>query len=1411
MGCCSLRTNRSCLEERSTKKQKPFRSDIYVNPTQILNIKDISIEEDKQDSDKEIEAQQKKNLEINFGEKHIEDKFSPMEAETINKNTEAYASEDYKSQVSFKDFVTKSKSSASDKKYTYSNSRSLKTFENNIFENKQNGGVRSSEANIDNENNFENNFLNSEGNFLMKIRVLSLKALNDQVFTSLNIDLQNEAFFNTNYFFVISVNFNNYVYYLFSDNLPNAHETSLHLSSLSSTPNIGFVNKNTSSPIIATRNSLPENRECATSQYNNKDVNLNMYNNSNIYNEKQALEKRNEFQSKHNGPFKKENTKSKTEINNIKEEFDDASDTSRSNSKHNTKFSFSPNKNHKSSLYMNSSITNNSNKFSIFTFENDNISSLNFSINGKEFINHYLSFHIFMSNRKIPENSFLVGESFLPVEFFKTNIDFNDITFEIPITNKVDHATIAYLSFNCSTKETFAKRSKAHMRNNSCISFSGNSSHSNNKAIDYLKLSVKYFCKYQILKLNQYDNNILRKLGLLNVINSLEISNIKIKFVDVLKKYAIENKKTEALVELNDILRENPFNPGLEISDLSIENGKNASRLVDIEKNIKKIIAKLDFVTISFTKYFAFLSMLNESLVDLNDRSSLIINSNFIYERIIYNPFTKCEEKMLKEKKFENMVIADVLFSLLLNLKKVSSNSNNPVVKFDAFYNDCIFIFRDLGNFFLSAKSNLLYFIKENSYHRTSSHNKIDSKEPQRNSLIKKVFISSSSLSSFMNINNNPINNQNNNEVQTVNINWNKTQKRNSKSFEGGLEESGIEEFMNSNFFSNFNNFNLNFDENIYFVFDKKEDCFYYLNYNVTLKYIQILINMIDFHIKALKDNPDNKGILIKVDSLIENLKNNMELYIIKKLDEISLKDINLATAILNLIFSFAKLAQNFSTLRGFSRVEFYLNFLVDEYSFISNWLTAAFKKFYCANKFYKIFIEMTELILGNSPLLFCHYMLQIINLRQIFMKFLLDAKNFDSKKFPFWITYMKFLFHLINNCKSDQCKMSDFYYINHEDFCNHYCDIFAIFINYTYFKPYSSYYIYFDEKKLRIMANFYSSSNNKSSLANINRNSSMKYNQRALDDTSSIYMKTESDNPNNKFKVNINLNNKENDLESNVYLNTDVDNCYPMKIKRNNNNERIETESTKNATGPSSFNKFGLSKNGLNLNQSVPTQIISTKPSQISSNNFENLITERETTNLGKSSHILTLNSATLSNLKKFMSTNQSVLLVMKFIDIFAEIVMRKYIFNIFKNKHKYILDKIIEYLFYLTFYNFEFNPNKHEFNDLKLLYFNLFGKILKIFYTLSENYKLDLDSLMRMSLKNIFKKNSRNSLSQTLDYTDLRSESDKNFDFDTLPKNNFADKLFENILYFRNEKSQKNDKNFIIIEKLLNRLKKL
>lgn len=1147
MGCCTLRPHRPVGEgvnnDRLLKRHSSqFHNDVYKDPLFYLD-----------------EAESNTN-EKNY-EKNIES-LSPLKP-----NLETYNSLESRGRMSNKDILKKKNSEGKSCSYTPNRSSTFRDSQN-----QRNSRSISQFDNFDNKNELEE--INRK--ISLQINFSNLKILNEQIFYSVNLDLLNEIFFNNNYKFSIVLNFNNNIFY--SDLIPFKNPSN---SQKSDNENLNLKNRKSF-------NFLPnKTEEILNSDTNNENIffeeKKNKANN-NILTKENIEQRQKNFSGKKrdNSEIRKSISILKTENLNLNESSNDL----------NLSSSFTlPSKSQKNLIENPSKQSNSAQKYSYFTLENN--FPIFFNVDEREIKNHFFSINIFLSNKLIPSYRTLIAESYIPLTFFNLPIDENSNKFEIPLIHKLDNVAIAYINFSLEKND---KEKEGKFLNN----LNSNKKNLLNP-INHLKSSLENYAKYQILKLNQYNPAILKKLGFLNQINSLEFANIKIKLLDMIKKYAIDNAKNEALLELSELLKENNLNHSIDNVNLSSDNtNANNKSNTDIkkqeeDKRIKRIVLKLDFSNISFVKYFNFLSIITESLIDQGERANLIVNSNFIYERIIFNPFTRSDEKLLKEKKFENMVIADLFFSLILSIKKLHGNPLINPIRLDCFYNDCVFIFRDLGSFFLSAKTNILYLVNE----------------IKRTEKIKKNFI-----------NNNMNNKSSSNKI---------------------LDEKKFE------------------DLNIYNQ-ERKEECFFNLLYNVIMKYISIVNNMIESYIKALKDYPDNQSIQAKAESVLVDLKNNIENFVIKKLDEISLSDLNMGTAILNLIFSIAKFGQIFSNTRKISRIDCYISYITNDSGHILEWLSKAFEKFYFSNKFFKIFVELTELISSNSILLYNTNLIQAINLKKIYSKFIIDAKNLDSKKFTFWFVYLKFLNNVIQNNKTDTFLMTDFYYINIEDFVKHINDLFFFIFNYPYFKIISYSYLTYGKEKNTI------------------------------------------------------------------------------------------------------FTIDKLVKNQDELGFSL-------------SNTLEN-------------------HKSNKSFYKKFLSTYQSVLILSKVIDIMFEIFSRKSFFNKMKELSRNIYEKCLDYLYFLTFYEYDVNHSKEKANEIKEIFANIHVKIIKILYSLSENLKIDILVTMKRSLKKILKISSTN-----------KNSPMTNTELDQMTKIILIEKLNEKMNLYRNFK---NEKSFNYLEKMLIKLRK-
>lgn len=122
-----------------------------------------------------------------------------------------------------------------------------------------------------------------------------------------------------------------------------------------------------------------------------------------------------------------------------------------------------------------------------------------------------------------------------------------------------------------------------------------------------------------------------------------------------------------------------------------------------------------------------------------------------------------------------------------------------------------------------------------------------------------------------------------------------------------------------------------------------------------------------------------------------------------------------------------------------------------------------------------------------------------------------------------------------------------------------------------------------------------------------------------------------------------------------------------------------------------------------------------------------------------GSTYTLSTMANNTIALGKKYLVSYQSLLVFSSFLEIFYEIVCRKYIFIILKQFHKHTLAKIIDQIFFVIFYYIETLEEKHK-NDINNKLFNLYGTILKILFKFQTKYKFVIDNIMKESLANIF-----------------------------------------------------------------------
>jgi hypothetical protein len=107
----------------------------------------------------------------------------------------------------------------------------------------------------------------------------------------------------------------------------------------------------------------------------------------------------------------------------------------------------------------------------------------------------------------------------------------------------------------------------------------------------------------------------------------------------------------------------------------------------------------------------------------------------------------------------------------------------------------------------------------------------------------------------------------------------------------------------------------------------------------------------------------------------------------------------------------------------------------------------------------------------------------------------------------------------------------------------------------------------------------------------------------------------------------------------------------------------------------------------------------------------------------------------------KKFLGTFQSLLILSAFLDCFYEIIIRTYLLNIIIQKYKKLFMAIFEKIVFVVFFNVEIYDDKHR-NDIRLKLFNIYTRILRILYKMQVKYNFNLQSFVKESFKNIFKK---------------------------------------------------------------------
>ncbi len=116
--------------------------------------------------------------------------------------------------------------------------------------------------------------------------------------------------------------------------------------------------------------------------------------------------------------------------------------------------------------------------------------------------------------------------------------------------------------------------------------------------------------------------------------------------------------------------------------------------------------------------------------------------------------------------------------------------------------------------------------------------------------------------------------------------------------------------------------------------------------------------------------------------------------------------------------------------------------------------------------------------------------------------------------------------------------------------------------------------------------------------------------------------------------------------------------------------------------------------------------------------------------------------NLATMS--KKFLGTFQSLLIFSALLDIFYEIIVRKYLLNIIIQKYKKTFMALFDKIIFVVMYNVEIFDDKFR-NDIKMKMFNIYTRIMRILYKMEFKYNFSTQSFLKESIKNILKKENK------------------------------------------------------------------
>ncbi len=110
----------------------------------------------------------------------------------------------------------------------------------------------------------------------------------------------------------------------------------------------------------------------------------------------------------------------------------------------------------------------------------------------------------------------------------------------------------------------------------------------------------------------------------------------------------------------------------------------------------------------------------------------------------------------------------------------------------------------------------------------------------------------------------------------------------------------------------------------------------------------------------------------------------------------------------------------------------------------------------------------------------------------------------------------------------------------------------------------------------------------------------------------------------------------------------------------------------------------------------------------------------------------------------KKFLGSFQSLNIFACFMDIFYEIVIRRYLLNLIVKKYKKIFMGIFDKMVFVVFYQVDIFDEKYK-NEIRIKFFLMYSKIMGILYKMHIKYNFNLQSFLSESFKNIFKKENK------------------------------------------------------------------